>query len=31
VRVPMRKFVLTGTVLAVLGCAAAVAALPATR
>ncbi|MUN39262.1 arsenic transporter [Actinomadura sp. NEAU-AAG5] len=31
VRVPMRKFVLTGTVLAVLGCAAAIAALPATR
>ncbi|MDL4820596.1 ArsB/NhaD family transporter [Actinomadura sp. OS1-43] len=31
VRVPMRKFVLTGTVLAVLGCAAAVATLLLTR
>lgn len=31
VRVPMRKFVLTGTVLAVLGCAAAVGALLLTR
>lgn len=31
VRVPIRKFVLTGTVLAVLGCAAAVGALPLTR
>ncbi|WP_433231631.1 SLC13 family permease [Actinomadura formosensis] len=31
VRVPIRKFVLTGTVLAVLGCAAAVGVLPLTR